>query len=88
METKDNNNEWNNRESGALWVRTKKDSSEKYLTGHFVTKVDGKENRTKVIIFSNKKGKEKNEKAPDYIIYESVEEGVAPQKVIEDQELL
>jgi hypothetical protein len=50
--------------------------------------VDGKENRTKVIIFSNKKGKEKNEKAPDYIIYESVEEGVAPQKVIEDQELL
>ena len=91
MDNKENKtNEWSSREKGALWVRTKRTSSEKYLTGHIITDDNGIETRTKLVIFSNRKGKEKNEKAPDYIIYESVDE-VAPSKDTEspaEEELL
>jgi len=85
METNENKtnenktNEWSDREKGALWVRTKRTSSEKYLTGHIITDDNGIETRTKLVIFSNRKGKEKNEKAPDYIIYESVDDPAVTQ---------
>jgi len=84
------NNEWSNREKGALWVRTKKTSTEKYLTGHILTDENGVETRTKVVIFSNRKGKEKNEKAPDYIIYESKDEVATAEvkETVEQDELL
>jgi len=94
VDNKENTNDWSKREMGALWVKSKKTANEKYLTGHFVTDEMGIEKRTKVVIFSNRKGKEKNERAPDYIIYESVDENAAPkteekvEEKVEEQDLL
>jgi len=70
-ETKENNNsEWRKRELGALWVRQGK--GQKYLTGHFeVETMPGVTEKVKVVVFSNK-GKEQNERAPDYVVYRSV----------------
>lgn len=63
--------EWRNRELGALWVRTGK--SQKYLSGTInVETMPGVTEPVKVVVFTNK-GKEKNEKAPDYVIYRSEE---------------
>ncbi len=70
-ETKENNNsEWRERELGALWVRQGK--GQKYLTGHFeIETMPGVTEKVKVVVFSNK-GKEQNERAPDYVVYRSV----------------
>ena len=57
-------NEWNDRELGALWVNTKNNSGEKYLTGQ----IKGE----KVIVFKNR-FKEENPKAPDFRIYRQKE---------------
>ena len=57
-------NEWSDRELGALWVNTKQNSGEKYLTGH----IKGE----KVIVFKNR-FKEENPKAPDFRIYRQKE---------------
>lgn len=63
--------EWRSRELGALWVRTGK--SQKYLSGTInVETMPGVTEPVKVVVFTNK-GKEKNEKAPDYVIYRSEE---------------
>ena len=64
MSDKKENNEWDNRELGALWVNTKQGSGEKYLTGHI--------NDEKVIVFKNK-FKEENPKAPDFRVYKQKE---------------
>ena len=64
MSDKKENNEWDNRELGALWVNTKQGSGEKYLTGHI--------NDEKVIVFKNK-FKEENAKAPDFRVYKQKE---------------
>jgi hypothetical protein len=70
-ETKENNNsEWRKRELGALWVR--QGNGQKYLTGHFdIETMPGVTEKMKVVVFSNK-GKEQNERAPDYVVYRSV----------------
>jgi hypothetical protein len=70
-ETKENNNsEWRKRELGALWVRQGK--GQKYLTGHFdIETMPGVTEKVKIVVFSNK-GKEQNERAPDYVVYRSV----------------
>ena len=61
--------EWKNRELGALWVRAGK--SQKYLLGQIkMETMPGVEETIKVVVFTNK-GKEKNEKAPDYVVYRS-----------------
>ena len=74
--TNTNDNEWRNRELGALWVRSGK--SQKYLTGTIKVGEFGLEQEIKVIVFSNKH-KSKNERAPDYVVYESKEmNGSAP----------
>jgi uncharacterized protein (DUF736 family) len=74
--------EWQNRELGALWKRTSKNSGQKYLAGH-VKEVDehGVEKRTKVVIFANR-NKQDGERTPDYRIYESKDD---PQKQEEKQ---
>ena len=55
------NNEWKEREIGALWKREGKNQS--YLTG--------KLNDKQVIVFENTN--KRSEKAPDFIVYESRE---------------
>jgi len=64
MSDKKENNEWDDRELGALWVNIKQGSNEKYLTGHI--------NDEKVIVFKNK-FKEENAKAPDFRVYKQKE---------------
>jgi uncharacterized protein (DUF736 family) len=79
MSDKKENNEWDNRELGALWVNTKQGSGEKYLTGHI--------NDEKVIVFKNK-FKEENAKAPDFRVYKQKEMdgSAAPAKTEEEEE--
>jgi hypothetical protein len=73
--------EWKNRELGALWVRAGK--SQKYLSGQIkMETMPGVEETIKVVVFTNK-GKEKNEKAPDYVVYRS--EDVNPNKANVEQ---
>jgi uncharacterized protein (DUF736 family) len=79
-ETKENNNsEWRKRELGALWVRQGK-TGQKYLTGHVeLETMPGVTEKVKIVVFSNK-GKSENERAPDYVMYRSVEaETVSPE---------
>ena len=60
---------WRRRELGALWVRDGK--NQKYLSGHMsVETMPGVTEKVKVVVFTNK-NKEKNERAPDYVVYRS-----------------
>jgi hypothetical protein len=60
---------WRSRELGALWVRSGK--NQKYLSGTInVETMPGVSEPVKVVVFTNK-GREKNEKAPDYVVYRS-----------------
>lgn len=70
----DNNNnvtsqqsDWKKRELGALWRREGK--TQKYLSGILKFGEFGTEKEVRVVVFTNK-GKAKNEKAPDFIVYE------------------
>jgi hypothetical protein len=63
--------DWQKRELGALWVREGK--NQKYLSGHMkVETMPGVQESVKVVVFTNK-NKEKNERAPDYVVYRSEE---------------
>lgn len=63
---------WRSRELGALWVRSGK--NQKYLSGSInVETMPGVTEQLKVVVFTNK-GRDKNEKAPDYVIYRSEEQ--------------
>ena len=77
-DTKQNNNsEWSDRELGALWVRQGK--GQKYLSGHLeVETMPGMTEKVRVVVFSNK-GKSKNEQAPDYVVYKSVDRDAVPE---------
>jgi len=57
------NNEWKERELGALWVKSGRSGD--FLTGHCL--VDG--NRVEMVVFRNKN--KTSDKAPDYIMYKS-----------------
>jgi hypothetical protein len=71
----DNKSDWQKRELGALWVREGK--NQKYLSGHMkVETMPGVQETVKVVVFTNK-NKEKNERAPDYVVYRS--EDATPQ---------
>ena len=60
---------WRSRELGALWVRSGK--NQKYLSGTInVETMPGVTEPVKVVVFTNK-GREKNEKAPDYVVSRS-----------------
>ena len=61
--------QWRRRELGALWVRDGK--NQKYLSGHVSYEtMPGITEKVKVVVFTNK-NKEKNERAPDYVVYRS-----------------
>ena len=73
----ENKSDWQKRELGALWVRDGK--NQKYLSGHMkVETMPGVQETVKVVVFTNK-NKEKNERAPDYVVYRS--EDATPQSV-------
>lgn len=57
-------NKWDRREVGALWTKLSKDKSQKYMTGHIQTSLEGK---IDIVIFTNKD--KKNDKAPDFRVY-------------------
>ena len=68
-QTQEKQSEWRNRELGALGVRNGK--NQKYLSGSIkVETMPGVTETLKVVVFTNK-GREKNEKAPDYVVYRS-----------------
>lgn len=59
--------DWKKRELGALWRREGKNQN--YLSGLLKFGEFGTEKEVRVVVFTNK-GKAKNEKAPDFIVYE------------------
>lgn len=61
-------NEWKERELGALWRRSGK--NQKYLSGYIKVGDELEEKEVRLIVFTNKY-KSENEKAPDFVIYES-----------------
>lgn len=69
-QTNDNQeSKWRSRELGALWVRSGK--NQKYLSGTVnIETMPGVTEAVKVVVFTNK-GRDKNERAPDYVIYRS-----------------
>ena len=77
MIAKTEQTKWDRREVGALWTKLSKDKSQKYMTGHIQTHLEGK---LDVVIFSNKD--KKNDKAPDFRIYISDKEAKAPATVV------
>jgi uncharacterized protein (DUF736 family) len=78
MTEKKENNEWDNREVGALWVNVKQSDGSKYLTGTI--------NGEKVIVFKNKY-KDENQKAPDFRIYkQQPANGESSNVVVEEEE--
>lgn len=71
---------WRSRELGALWVRNGK--NQKYLSGTInVETMPGVTEPVKVVVFTNK-GRDKNERAPDYVVYRSEES--EPQNKVEE----
>lgn len=64
MNDNKNENNWTRREVGALWTKLSKDKSQKYMTGHIQTSLEGK---IDIVIFSNKD--KKTDKAPDFRVY-------------------
>ena len=74
-----NTSDWNDREIGAIWMRTSL-KGKKYMTGQITDSFTGE--KQKIVIFKNtskkdEKGNVKNEKAPDFRIYKSEDTSVA-----------
>ncbi len=67
-DTNTSDNEWKERELGALWRRSGK--NQKYLSGYIKLGDELEEREVRLIVFTNKY-KSENEKAPDFVIYES-----------------
>ena len=66
--TNTNNNEWANREVGALW--RKESATQKYFSGHIRLEDEfGEEQTLQVVIFRNKHKQKDNH--PDFRIYKS-----------------
>lgn len=78
------NNDWKKRELGALWRREGKNQN--FLSGTLKLGEFGVEKEFKIVVFTNK-GKAKNERAPDFIVYEDRpredEFGMEPAKAAE-----
>ena len=66
-QTSAGNTDWKKRELGALWRREGKNQN--YLSGTLKIGEFGVEKEVRVVVFTNK-GKAKNERAPDFIVYE------------------
>ena len=68
--TETNNNDWQERECGALWKQ--KGKNQNFLSGH--VEVDnglGEKQKVKLVVFSNKH--KKQDKHPDFRVYLSKE---------------
>ena len=76
MSTSDKQNEWKEREIGALWKRVSKSGKSTFCTGYITSDELGREVKQRVVMFANK-GKQ-TDRHPDYIIYISNEEEAAP----------
>jgi uncharacterized protein (DUF736 family) len=70
--SQNNQNEWKNREVGALWKKTATNGKSSYCTGYIVSDELGTKVKQRVIMFANKT--KNNEKSPDFIIYLSNEQ--------------
>ncbi len=57
-------NKWGDREIGALWLNTSKNSGQKFMSGHIKTALEGK---IDVVVFPSKD--KKSDKSPDFRIY-------------------
>jgi hypothetical protein len=66
-QTSAGNTDWKKRELGALWRREGRNQN--FLSGTLKIGEFGVEKEIKVVVFTNK-GKLKNERAPDFIVYE------------------
>ena len=62
--SEENNNNWSEREIGALW-KQQSGKGTKYLSGH--VKGNGESDQQRVVVFANKD--KKNSKAPDFRMY-------------------
>jgi uncharacterized protein (DUF736 family) len=62
--SQNNQNEWKNREVGALWKKTATNGKSSYCTGYIVSDELGSKVKQRVIMFANKT--KSNEKSPDY----------------------
>ena len=67
------NNDWKERELGALWVK-KSNNGTQYMTGHIELKDES--GRVQMVVFKNKHkynedGSVANDKAPDFRLYKS-----------------
>lgn len=69
-------NEWKSRELGALWKREGKNQT--FLSGNVKIGEFGVDKEYKIVVFTNK-GKIKNERAPDFVIYEDRPRDVLPE---------
>ena len=65
-----NKNNWKDREIGALWKR--KSEKGTYCTGYIMLEEMGTQVKQRVVMFSAKE--KKNDKAPDLILYKSVDQ--------------
>jgi len=66
-QTSTGNSDWKKRELGALWRREGRNQN--FLSGTLKLGEFGVEKEFKIVVFTNK-GKAKNERAPDFIVYE------------------
>lgn len=87
-DTNTSDNEWRERELGALWRRSGK--NQKYLSGYIKLGDELEEREVRLIVFTNKY-KNENEKAPDFVIYESTpmeqgQQATASQKQEEEED--
>ena len=63
--TTNKNNDWQERECGALWKRTSPNQT--YLSGHVEVDELGSKKKMKVVVFSNKH--KNKDTQPDYRVY-------------------
>lgn len=80
IEKTESQNDWKKRELGALWRRDGK--NQKYLSGILKFGEFGTEQEIRVVVFTNK-GKAKNEKAPDFIVYQESKREEQPEENLE-----
>tara|TARA_Y100000310_G_C20593088_1_gene769110 strand:+ start:903 stop:1184 length:282 start_codon:yes stop_codon:yes gene_type:complete len=76
-DTNKTNNEWSEREIGALWKREGR--NQKYLTGKVK---DSEGNEQQVVIFSNKNKTKDNQ--PDFRVYKSVDRSAVAEETVSD----
>tara|TARA_B000000557_G_scaffold257453_1_gene250775 strand:- start:3210 stop:3494 length:285 start_codon:yes stop_codon:yes gene_type:complete len=83
MENQNENNDWKDREIGALWRKNGK--NQKYLSGYVKLGDELEPQEVRLMVFTNKY-KNENEKAPDFVVYQAGESKPQKQSVAQKQE--